>query len=366
MPPRVLRRLLLAPLLPLSLVVVVALLPLLALVAVVAAPWLPERWQGLRLLWIALVSLAVDTAALLACAALWLASGFGARLPSPRFQAAHYALLRWLLSVLVPAVERALRLRVVVEGPVPPPSRGGMLRRALAPAGSRAAGRPPTSERPLIVLSRHAGPGDSFLLAHRLITDYRRRPRIVIKSLLQLDPGLDVIGNRLPNAFIAPRPGADVEILGRIATLAAGMGREDALLLFPEGGNFTRPRRLRAIAKLEQMGLLEQAEYARSMAHLLPPRPSGALAAINAAPGADVIFVAHTGLESLDSLAEVWRRLPIGRTLVARWWRVPAERVPRGQDEQVEWLYAWWGRLDAWVGEREPAEGVPDASASAG
>jgi 1-acyl-sn-glycerol-3-phosphate acyltransferase len=364
MPPRVLRRLLLTPLPPLLLVAVVAALPLLLVVAVVAAPWLPERWQGLRLLWVCVVYLAVDTVALLVCAGLWLSSGFGGRLRTPRYEARHYALLRWLLSILVPTIERVLRLRVRVEGPVPPPTRAGMLERArrLRPGAPAVDDAP--RDRPVIVLSRHAGPGDSFLLTHRLLSHYRRRPRIVMKSLLQLDPGLDVIGNRLPNAFIAPRAGADLEILDRISELARGLGPDDALLLFPEGGNFTRPRRQRAIAKLEQMGLLEQAEHARSMAHLLPPRPSGALAAINAAPGADVVFVAHTGLEDLDNPTEVWRRLPIGRTVAARWWRVPAERVPRDAEEQIDWLYAWWGRLDAWVGARRevPAPaGAPPA-----
>jgi hypothetical protein len=388
MPPRVLRRLLLAPLLPLLLLVIVAALPVLVLAAILASPWLPERLLGLRLVWIVLVYLAVDTAALIACAALWVASGFGARLRTPRFEAAHYSLLRWLLSVLVPVVERTLRLHVSVEGPVPPPARASVLDRARRLAAGRAADGPgqPRPDRPLIVLSRHAGPGDSFLLVHQLLNEYHRRPRIVMKSLLQLDPGLDVIGNRLPNAFIAPQPGADLEILERIGELAAGMGDDDALLLFPEGGNFTKPRRLRAIAKLEQMGLLEQAEHARSITHLLPPRPSGALAAIDAAPGADVVFVAHTGLESLDSLAQFWRHLPIGRTIHARWWRVPAERVPHrdGQldehdehDEQVEWLYAWWARLDAWVGARNlgarslgagtpPGLELPDTAAPTG
>jgi len=52
------------------------------------------------------------------------------------------------------------------------------------------------------VLSRHAGPGDSFLLIHQLLSVYGRRPRVVMKAALQFDPSLDVLGNRLPNVFI--------------------------------------------------------------------------------------------------------------------------------------------------------------------
>jgi hypothetical protein len=39
----------------------------------------------------------------------------------------------------------------------------------------------------------------------------------------------------------------------------------------------------------------------------------------------------------------------------ANWWRVPAGDVPRHEDHdiQVEWLYDWWQRMEAWIsGER--------------
>ena len=52
------------------------------------------------------------------------------------------------------------------------------------------------------MLSRHAGPGDSFLLVRQLLSVYRRRPRVVMKATLQLDPGVDVVANRVPNVFI--------------------------------------------------------------------------------------------------------------------------------------------------------------------
>ena len=53
--------------------------------------------------------------------------------------------------------------------------------------------------------ARHAGPGDSFLLVHQLLSVYGRRPRVVMKATLQLDPSLDVMANRLPNVFISRR-----------------------------------------------------------------------------------------------------------------------------------------------------------------
>jgi 1-acyl-sn-glycerol-3-phosphate acyltransferase len=339
LPPRMVRRLVLTPLL---LVVAVALifgLPLLVILAAAASPLLPGRWRALRLLWFGLVWVALESVALLACLALWVASGFGGRLRSEPYQERHYAIMRWFLATLFDVATQAFRLRIEVQEP------------ELTPQEARA-----RLTRPVIVLSRHAGPGDSFLLVHHLLSRYRRRPRIVMKAALQYDPGLDVVINRLPNAFVHARRGADNAIIQAIERLASDLGPTGALVIFPEGGNFTPRRRLRTIRLLEERLLHEEATRARAMEHLLAPRPGGALAAIAAAPTADVIFVAHTGLEDLITLGDIWRSLPMEQVLKARWWRVPAAEVPRdGREAQVRWLYEWWERIDTWIGENRPA-----------
>ena len=66
------------------------------------------------------------------------------------------------------------------------------------------------------------------------------------------------------------------------------------------------------------------------MRRVLPPRPGGVAAALTAAPHADVVFVAHTGLEHLSTVRDLWRGLPMDKTLHLRWWFVPAAEVPRG------------------------------------
>ena len=91
------------------------------------------------------------------------------------------------------------------------------------------------------------------------------------------------------------------------------------------------------------------AERATGMMHVLAPRPGGLLAALAAAPEADVVWVAHTGLDDLASVADVWHALPMDRAIQMRWWQVPASEVPRGPDAQIEWLFAWWERIDAWI-----------------
>jgi 1-acyl-sn-glycerol-3-phosphate acyltransferase len=326
LPPRIVRRLVLVPLL---MVVMLALLVVLPLLAVL--------WRAARLLWFALVWVALESVALVACLALWVASGFGGRLRSEPFQERHYGIMRWFLSTLYDVASQAFRLRIEIQEP------------ELTQAELRA-----RLTRPVIVLSRHAGPGDSFLLVHDLLRRYRRRPRIVMKATLQFDPGVDVMANRLPNAFVRAARGADNVVIREIERLAGGLGPTGALVIFPEGGNFTPRRRLRAIRLLEERRLHEEAAKARELEYLLPPKPGGALAAIAAAPTADVIFVAHTGLDQLMTIGDIWRALPMEQVVKARWWRVPAAEVPPEREAQVRWLYEWWERIDTWIGENRP------------
>jgi 1-acyl-sn-glycerol-3-phosphate acyltransferase len=331
-PPAPVRRLVTVPLALAALPVLVATLPLWLLLAAATSPFLPGRWRPLRLLWFAVVWAGCEWVALGALAWMWVRSGFGRHLGEPRWQAAHLRLMRWMLNRTYATARRTFRLRLVGTGP----------------------GEPLPRDRPLLVLCRHAGPGDSLLLVRALVTLAERRPRIVLKDALQLDPTVDVLLNRLPNRFITPRPGVAADVEAAIAELAAGAGPGDAVVIFPEGGNFTEKRRLRAIERLRSLGHEDEAEKAERMRHVLAPKPGGTLAAMAAAPDADVLFVAHEGLEDLSSLGDLWRGLPMDDVVEARWWRVPAEEAPRSAslDGQVDWLFGWWGLLDAWIAER--------------
>ena len=105
LPPRRVRRIA-GPLLLGALVAAIVLLPVLVLVAVVVSVWLPGRWRALRLLAFALVYLALEVAALAAAAVLWVLSGFGRRLDTRAFQAAHYTVLRLVLDALMRMAQR--------------------------------------------------------------------------------------------------------------------------------------------------------------------------------------------------------------------------------------------------------------------
>ena len=328
LPPPILRRLILAPLVIAVTLFMLVTLPVWLVVTFAASLRLPPpQRRGPRFVWFGVAWLTLECAVLATSLFLWVTGAFG----RDRFQERHYALIEWFLSKAYGVAVRIFRLSVDIHEPPPTPE-------------ERAA----RLTRPVIVLARHAGPGDSFLLIYHLLALYGRRPRIVMKAALQYDPSLDVVINRLPNAFV-PRRTADSGIIEHIRRLATTMDDDDALVIFPEGGNFTPRRRRLAIRRLEEKGLAEEASRARGLGHLLPPKPGGAVAAINACPSADVIFVAHTGLDDLVTLGDVWRKLPVSARITAKWWRVPAASVPREHDAQVRWLYDQWERIDDWI-----------------
>jgi 1-acyl-sn-glycerol-3-phosphate acyltransferase len=331
------RRLVVGPVVVVLIVLLLTSAPLWLLVAAAASPVLPGRWRPLRLLWFLVLYAALELACLAALLALWFATGFGAAMTSDWSQHAHYALVRWFLAALDWEARRVLGVRVQVEGPAPEAYH----------------------ERPLVVLARHAGPGDSFLVVHALMNRYDREPRIVLKDTLQWDPAIDIVLNRLPNRFITPDPGRTGDLVEeQIGVLARGLDGDDSLVIFPEGGNFTAERRQRAIDRLRDRGLERMAVRAERMMHVIAPRPGGVTAALTTAVDADVVLVAHTGLEHLASVVDLWRGLPMDSVVRMRWWQVPADEVPRDDAAIVEWLYGWWALVDRWIAANRPAAPV--------
>ena len=327
-----LRRLVIAPALITLVVLLWITLPLWLILAAAASPIVPGRLRLLRIAWVAIVYLTCEALLLVVLLGLWIASGFGWKLRTPYFEGIHYDLVQGTMWVFFHEARRVLRLTIATEGPTPDAHPG----------------------RPILVCCRHAGPGDSFVLVHTLMEWYHREPRVVLKDTLAWDPAIDVLLNRIPARFITPNPAEGAGLEDQIATLASGLGQNDAFVIFPEGGNFTPARRERAIERLQRMGLERMAQRAERMIHVLAPRPGGFLAALDAAPDADVVLVAHTGLDHLLTVGDIWRELPMDKQIVMRWWQVPRSEIPQGRDERIDWLYAWWERIDVWIEENRP------------
>jgi 1-acyl-sn-glycerol-3-phosphate acyltransferase len=330
-PPALVRRLVIAPLVLLVEAAVVVTSPLLALVAALASP-LAGGWRPLRLLAIAVGYATRHLACTFACVGLWIAGGFGRHADSPRIQRAHYAVLRWFVGGVYRSITRWASVGVEVTA-------------SATAEAELSAGR-----RPVVVLSRHAGEGDSLLVLHQLLCRHRRRPRIVLHHALRMDPLIDALGRRLPNRFVDPR-GGDTEV--EIAAMTRDIDDEGAVLIFPEGANFSPARRRRGIERLEQAGHHEEAAWAREMDHVSAPRPGGALAALEAAPHADVVLVGHVGVPV--GFRDLWRLLSSRPTVRLRMWLIRADEIPADRDDRIDWLFGCWRTLDEWVGEQQTA-----------
>jgi 1-acyl-sn-glycerol-3-phosphate acyltransferase len=337
---RLFRRVVLAPAVIGLTALLWLLLPLWVIAAAALSPLLPGRWRVLRLFWILVVYATLESLLLLVLLGYWLASGFGRRLKDPYWQRLHYDLVQGVMWVLFREARRVLNVEITTEGPTPDASPG----------------------QPLLVCCRHAGPGDSFTLIHALMYWYDREPRVVLKDTLQWDPAIDVLLHRIPARFISPNPGAGEDLEAQIAVLAADLDEDDAFVIFPEGGNFTAARRDRAIARLRKLGLDRMAQRAEAMTNVLAPRPGGFLAALDAAPEADVVLVAHTGLDHVLTVGDLWRELPMDKRIVMRWWRVPRSEIPAEREERIDWLFGWWERIDAWIAENRPQPGATSSA----
>jgi 1-acyl-sn-glycerol-3-phosphate acyltransferase len=197
----------------------------------------------------------------------------------------------------------------------------------------------------VVVLARHSGPGDTVLIAWLLVVHYHLRLRVVLKSLLRAVPTIDLAGDMLPFCFI----GANRSAARRgIAELAHGLSRGEALLLFPEGGNFSRRRWVTALRRLAASREGLRVRRLRRNKHTLPPHVGGVAAALSAAPDAAVLFLAHTGLGA-EGHDRPWWWLPVNQQLTMRTLFVPAERVPHDPAAISHWLDAAWTRIDTWV-----------------
>jgi len=234
----------------------------------------------------------------------------------------HFTFQRWWADRLLDALRQTANVTFEVEGV-----------ERMAPG-------------PLIICSRHASVIDS-LIPVWLLGQVHMRPRYVLKDDLQLDPCLDIFGNRLPNHFVDRDPTDNGAELAKFEQLARGMDARDACVIFPEGTVVTDERRERAVAAIAARDP-ERARRVGELRELGPVRPGGTVALMRGAPDADLVFVAHSGLEALDHLLDAVHHIPLGRPVRVEITRVARRDVPTG-DDFLPWFDAEWAKCDRQV-----------------
>lgn len=321
-PPYLVRRLLL-PLILAGEVLLLGLLTVALLIGLVVLP-MDRRLRLARLSLMGGSYLLLEWAGLLGLLGVWMAGLF---LGPEWRQRADVTVTGWVLGQVLGAARVTVGFRLDLDEPADP--------------------GPFAGTDPVLVLARHGGIGDSFALVWLLVARYGKRPRVVLKQILIWEPLIDVALSRLGACFIPPSrpPGEPLE--NRVAQLAGEIEPGDALLLFPEGGNWTPRRRLVAIGRLWAARKPAAAKAAALMEHVLPPRAGGVLACLDTRPELPVVIVAHTGLDRITSARQLWRAVPFTAAMEVRWW--PPAHPPYGDDERLAWLTTEWAVVDQWI-----------------
>ena len=213
----------------------------------------------------------------------------------------------------------------------------------------RVRGEAAVRDGPLLLLMRHASVIDTLLPAVLVSSRTGLQLRYVMKRELLWDPCLDLVGQRLRNAFVRRGQGGSEAEVERVREVARDIGPREGVLLFPEGTRFTPRKRQQVLARLAESADAKHLERARALQHVLPPRLGGVLALLENAPGVDVAFCVHTGFECLRTLNDLWNGELVGRTIDVEFWRVPAKMIPIEPAARIDWLFDQWARVDAWL-----------------
>jgi 1-acyl-sn-glycerol-3-phosphate acyltransferase len=283
-----------------------------------------RRFVSLRIVVFGWAYSGTQVLALLALGVTWLLSGFG--LWRSAALAMTYRLQSWWAATLFAAVRLVFSLDLAVDGDD-----------AVTPG-------------PVLVFMRHASIADT-MLPNALVT--RRRGiklRYVLKRELLADPALDIAGSRLINYFVDRRSDDSRLEIERVRELSDGLAEDEGVIIYPEGTRFTEAKRARVLERLRRRDP-DLAVRAEQLEHVLPPQLGGSLALLDSLTPADVVIMAHVGLDGLAEVKDIWDGEMVGRTIRVAFWRIPFDEVPTDREGRVGWLFAQWKRVDEWIEE---------------
>jgi 1-acyl-sn-glycerol-3-phosphate acyltransferase len=203
---------------------------------------------------------------------------------------------------------------------------------------------------PVILFVRHVSILDPILLA-AVTGKVGLWVRQVAKVDLLWSPPIDLLGHWEHFAFVHRKARAPKHDRYVVEHILDGLGKGDGALIFPEGTRYSDEKKARIIEKL---GLKhpEEAKYAKSLKHLLPPHPGGPLTLLSANEDADVIIAMHVGLEGASHLKDFFGGSLLGRKIRLRFERHPRSSIPGDDAGRLEWLRARWNEMDAWVADQ--------------
>lgn len=206
--------------------------------------------------------------------------------------------------------------------------------------------------RPSVVLSRHASTLDTMLPI--AVVRELKLFRYVIKSELLVDPTLDYCAQRFPNVFVN-RGSDDPEFeVRKVLALGTELEENTAVVVYPEGTRFSEEKRARLLEKFQDKP--EMLAITQSLGHTLPPLREGGVRLVQNTPQADVVFVAHRGIDDAAAMSDLIKGGMTEAQLQVCIWRYPADEVPRTTEAVEDFLVENWQRIDRFVADGFSAE----------
>ena len=267
-----------------------------------------------------------DSIEILLAPILWVVAGFGSRLDGAASVRRHQNLQAWSIAVLARRAERLLGVRLELDEGV---------KISLTPG-------------PVIVLCRHVNIVDASIPT-LLYQRAGLQTRGVIMAELLADPGFDLIYRRTGSVFIPRDNGPEAVV--QLRQLCHGMTESTAVVIYPEGRLFRPGLRDRFLAKIASIDP-ERAVRLESLRHVLPPRPGGVLALLDAMPLVDVVVIAHAGLDQFGTFGSLARSAPLPQPITVTAWRIRCADIPSDLNERIIWLDKQWLRVDEWVAQQ--------------
>jgi 1-acyl-sn-glycerol-3-phosphate acyltransferase len=202
-------------------------------------------------------------------------------------------------------------------------------------------------EAPFLLFVRHSSVADTLLAAVLVANPRGILLRYVLKSALLWDPCLDIVGQRLPNAFVDRSASKRAENISVIQSLLVNLDSNTAVLMYPEGTRFSQEKSDKARATWVDTLDPALSSIAHTYQHVLPPRLAGPLALMQQAPHLDVVLLEHVGFEKVSYFKEFWKGALVDCTVHVRIRRFPRPSIPSQQ--HALWLYQTWADMDRWI-----------------
>jgi 1-acyl-sn-glycerol-3-phosphate acyltransferase len=262
-----------------------------------------------------------DSVEVMLAPALWIRAGFGRTLDSDASLARHKRVLAWSMGLLERRAHDWLGIELVVVGD------------ELTPA-------------PVIVLAQHRSSLDSALPAVLYQPRLGFDLRFVLMRELVFDPAFDLFTRRTGSVFVRRQGGPEER--EAIERMARELDSDTVGVIFPEGQTSSDAVRARRLDRLERDDPV-RADRLRGLSELLPPKPGGFLAMLEGSPTADVVVLAHSGLEPVARLSDLARRAPLAEPVIVDVRRFERSALPTDTDALVKWLDERWLESDRWM-----------------